>query len=351
MRYDENAMKPGLVKRSTSSSINGLANNPVCNGCPDASGSAYLMKFHYERLIRAAEHLGWFEMGKAIKGPVDLFNRIHKAVNEHKKKTGNKCPFKVRVCLRHNGRLEIGVEPIMSTKSPLLFPDTFDLNEKQTHPSASKKPIFKTVLDVLPTRNTTYTRDKTYYRTMYNYARHCAGIQSFQDAKEVLLYNKDDFVMDGSITTPYFYRGGKWVTPHNECGGQQGTTRRWALDHGLCNAGFIHRDSLRRGEIIWLSNGVKGFFTARVVISSDISRPPSFESTSGSEASRSSSRSSVFVDNNNTKLVTITHSDENREDDIEPSRRKHPPAEGADAFRTAAFDLDVFGKSIKDIKL
>lgn len=233
----------------------------------------------------------------------------------------------------------------MSTRTPLLFPETLDLN-KQTHMAGTKKPIFKAVLDVLPTRNTTYTRDKTYYRTMYNYARHCAGIQSYQDAKEVLLYNKDWFVMDGSITTPYFYRDGKWITPHTECGGQQGTTRRWAIDHGLCTAGFVPRESLRRGEIIWLSNGVKGFFTARILISSDISRPPSFDSTSGSEASRTSSQSSVPLEKPTSSIV-INHDEEVREDDIEPQRRKYQPLEGSDAFRNDAFSLDVFERSLK----
>ncbi|KAG9577261.1 hypothetical protein KCV01_g17089, partial [Aureobasidium melanogenum] len=82
LRYD------GSMKRN--------AQNPVC--CPD-SKAAYLIKYHYERLVTAADHLGWYDTNKRLKGPVDLFNRIQTAVTEHKKKTGNKCPFKVRVCL------------------------------------------------------------------------------------------------------------------------------------------------------------------------------------------------------------------------------------------------------------
>ena len=120
--------------------------------------------------------------------------------------------------MRHSGKMEIGVEPIMAMKQPLLFPTTLDLG-KSNEQAASQTPIFKAVLDVLPTRTTTFTRDKTHYRTMYNYARQCASIQSYQDAKEVILFNRDNQVMDGSITTPYFYRDGKWVTPHQDCGG------------------------------------------------------------------------------------------------------------------------------------
>jgi hypothetical protein len=80
LRYD------GSMKRNSQ--------NPVC--CPD-SKAAYLIKYHYERLVTAADHLGWYDTNRRLKGPVDLFNRIQTAVNEHKKKTGNKCPFKVCV--------------------------------------------------------------------------------------------------------------------------------------------------------------------------------------------------------------------------------------------------------------
>lgn len=78
LRYD------GSMKRN--------AQNPVC--CPE-SKAAYLIKYHYERLVTAADHLGWYDTNRKLKGPVDLFNRIQAAVTEHKKKTGNKCPFKV----------------------------------------------------------------------------------------------------------------------------------------------------------------------------------------------------------------------------------------------------------------
>lgn len=251
------------------------------------------------------------------------------------------------MCLRHNGKIEIGVEPILSSKPPLLFPQTLDLS-KQTHCAGTSKPIFKVVLDVLPTRSSTYTRDKTHYRTMYNYARVCAGIQSYQDAKEVLLYNKDDTIMDCSITTPYFFRDGKWVTPHTDCGGQQGTTRRWAIDQGFCEAGFVQTKAIQHGEIIWLSNGVKGFFTARVVVPDlTLSRPPSYDSrtssgfTSDSERSAASSMSSV----EDTPHVS-THADEDYEDDNEP-RRKYAPVKDAHIFRKNAFSLDVFERALK----
>jgi len=235
--------------------------------------------------------------------------------------------------------MEIGVEPIMATKQPLLFPTTLDLG-KCSGEAASQHPIFKAVLDVLPTRTTTFTRDKTHYRTMYNYARQCAQIQSYQDAKEVILFNRDNQVMDGSITTPYFYRDGKWMTPHRDCGGQQGTTRRWAIDQGICHAGIIDISTIKHDEIIWLSNGVKGFFTARFVACNDrLARTPSYESRI-SHVSRSDSG----IDE---KHSLRPHQDEVAEDDIEPTRQKWTPEPGAEDFRNTAFTLDVFERALK----
>lgn len=303
--------------------------NPVCS--PEAK-IAYLMKYHHDRLINAAEHLAWFHTLKVLKGPAYLFLRVQAAVEAHKKKSGNKCPFKVRICLRHSGKLEIGVEPVMSLKQPLLFPATFDM-KRQNHEAAPRKPIYKVVLDVLPTRCSQWTRNKTHYRTMYNYARQCAGIQSFQDAKEVLLFNKESQIMDASITTPYFFRNGQWVTPHSDCGGQQGTTRRWALDQGLCIAGNIDVSSLRHDEIIWLSNGVKGFFTARFVASNGLSRAPSYESRTNSGLTSCSS--------------SDVQTEEDSDDALEISRRKYPVAPDGEAFRNEAFILDIFERTLK----
>lgn len=70
--------------------------------------------------------------------------------------------------------------------------------------------------------------------------------------------------MEGSITTPYFLRAGKWITPAASEGGNVGTTRRWALEMGLCVEGRVDRASVSRGEVVWLSNGVKGWGWGRV---------------------------------------------------------------------------------------
>lgn len=99
----------------------------------------------------------------------------------------------------------------------------------------------------------------------------------------------------GSITTPYFYRNGKWVTPAISCGGQEGTTRRWAVQEEIACYGVIKADTLRHGEVIWLSNAVKGFFTAQFVENTGGCGPPGYRSSSTSSSSSSDSSSITAV--------------------------------------------------------
>ena len=73
--------------------------------------------------------------------------------------------------------------------------------------------------------------------------------------------------MEGSITTPFFNRCGRWITPAESCGGNLGTTRRWALKQGLCEEGHIDKNSIQKaslGDIVLLSNGVRGFGWGRI---------------------------------------------------------------------------------------
>lgn len=68
--------------------------------------------------------------------------------------------------------------------------------------------------------------------------------------------------MEGSLTTPYFNRNGRWVTPpvwDEDHGGQRGTTRRYAIEQKLCQVEAVSIDSLKNGEKVWISNGVRGF--------------------------------------------------------------------------------------------
>lgn len=110
-----------------------------------------------------------------------------------------------------------------------------------------------------------YTTHKTTLRELYVTARSLLPLSaSSSPMDEILLVNEDGDIMEGSITTPYFWRGERWVTPTARSGGNLGTTRRWALESGLCVEGKIGRKNVEVGEGVWLSNGVRGWGWGRI---------------------------------------------------------------------------------------
>jgi 4-amino-4-deoxychorismate lyase len=117
-----------------------------------------------------------------------------------------------------------------------------------------------------------------------------------------MLYNEVNELTEGTLTSLYLFRGGRWVTPpvgvpsgeftsmtlregdegelrrpfagrwgHSVrsakvgAGGQRGTSRRWALDKGFCMEEPVGKETVEVGEGVWVSNGVRGFGFGRVV--------------------------------------------------------------------------------------
>ncbi|KEF63008.1 uncharacterized protein A1O9_00983 [Exophiala aquamarina CBS 119918] len=145
--------------------------------------------------------------------------------------------------------------PIPPPGSPSLYGTSSDSTPEYS----------KVTIDTEPTPTTPFTSHKTSHRVMYDAARARASITSCSPlAAEVLLYNRRAEVMEASISTVYFYSGGKWITPSAECGGNLSVTRRLALEGGFCVEGKVFIDDVRDGEVVWLSNAARGFFLGRV---------------------------------------------------------------------------------------
>ncbi len=168
-------------------------------------------------------------------------------------------------------------------------------------------------LDTGPTLPSSFTLLKTTHRTCYNASRSRAlpthptpGAQIYTD---VILYNSVDELTEGTTTSLYFFRGGRWVIPpvgvpaggftsdilqgseeagdggdegelrtpfagrwgHSVrsakvgAGGQRGTSRRWALKKGFCMEETVDKRTIKVGEGVWVSNGVRGFGFGTVV--------------------------------------------------------------------------------------
>ncbi|KAK5164776.1 Aminodeoxychorismate lyase [Saxophila tyrrhenica] len=159
--------------------------------------------------------------------------------------------------------------PRVLTPVNLLFPTTFG------HPDHLPKTEWTIVLDNQPTETNESTMYKTSDRKPYVRARISASLTDVEQPREVLIYNSDGEVLDATKSTPYFFRGGKWLVPASASGGLQGTTRRWTLENGVASEGVVGKDSLAVGETIWLSNGVWGFYYAKFVALEQGKAPPS----------------------------------------------------------------------------
>ncbi|KAH7148790.1 aminotransferase [Dactylonectria macrodidyma] len=230
----------------------------------------YMLDFHRDRMLRAATHWKWQAAIDTLSGEDGLQNLARIAREAVGSQTG---PFRLRFLVSREGA--ITSQKFDTPEKPLesMFP------ERLPPPGSSflrgdptKENQFTLLVDQAVTSRSEYTHYKTTKRAMYDSARQRANI-SPTDPKELLVINKDDgSVMEGTVTTPYFWRDGRWVTPpvaatfswDDGSGGQDGTSRRWALLRGLATEQVVGADSLVDGEECWISNGVRGFICAKL---------------------------------------------------------------------------------------
>jgi 4-amino-4-deoxychorismate lyase len=222
---------------------------------------AFPFSLHHDRLLRSAHALGWSDVADWLSGPLGL-ERLTLAVGSHISRavlpSSSPNALKVRVTVSSNA--VIGVECSLLATGPsgqahfgIWLPK--ELVVESVVPSSCK-----VVVDTEPTSPSLFTAHKTTARTPYENARKRANIsKSTADYEEVLLFNPNNEVMEASTSTPHFYRTGRWVTPPLSSGGNAGVTRRVALDNCLCAEEIVRVDSLRDGETVWISNGVRGF--------------------------------------------------------------------------------------------
>lgn len=204
----------------------------------------YMLDLHRDRLLRAAKHWGWTAAIDTIAGEEGL-QRLQEYIEDVTRDCGE-VPHRVKVEISQDGTLSHGKSAVPSTRLESLFPQFLPRpgeEEVPVRPGAAakvppKSPAYEILVDTQPTAKSEFTHHKTTRRPMYDGARARAQLAP-SDHKEVLLVNEDNrSIMEGSITTCYFWRGGRWVTPiipqeysaGQGSGGNDGTTRRWALE-------------------------------------------------------------------------------------------------------------------------
>ncbi|KAF9511672.1 hypothetical protein BS47DRAFT_1330805, partial [Hydnum rufescens UP504] len=261
VRYD-----PALIRdenrnwRSTMSS--GAARSPLL-----------LLPYHQDRLVAAATALGWENAARIWNGADALARLVRKCeeavreVHPMRSSPGDKTAFKIRCILRPSGKMtmevtQIGRRPFDLLGAPYMTPAylvPLTPNTLMTWPTAYA-PIISVFLDTAPTFIKALgdsTRHKTTRRDRFDAARERAGITSPGAPEEVMLYNEDNEVIEGSTRNVTVWRDG-WVTPPLSSGCMDGTVRRWMLQSGKVREARITKDELIPGEWVLTCNAVEG---------------------------------------------------------------------------------------------
>ncbi|KAL4888845.1 D-aminoacid aminotransferase-like PLP-dependent enzyme [Aspergillus ambiguus] len=227
----------------------------------------YLIPYHLDRLRDAAECFQWVKAQEFLEQDLAQFIQFLNSFIPDQTK-----PWRLRIVLDCNGSCTVEPSPVTSTDiRNFLLPLPCD--------SDSLAGEWRVYVDSQFTTPSSFTKHKTTVRDNYAEARLRSGIVSPLEQAEVLVVNPQGSIMEGSITTPYFRRrrpastagddpGPEWTTPLLSCGGNSGTTRRYAIAQGFCTEGVINAHDLVDGEECWLSNGVRGFIRGRIVLSS-----------------------------------------------------------------------------------
>ena len=109
-------------------------------------------------------------------------------------------------------------------KPSSLTDGALSLDHTDSHPTSNKEPAptshgqppeWKLKVDTAPTPSNQFTLLKTTERDMYDESRARALPSNPASAvhREVILFNSVREVTEGTLTSLYFHRGGRWVTP------------------------------------------------------------------------------------------------------------------------------------------
>ncbi|KAI8946490.1 hypothetical protein F4801DRAFT_564480 [Xylaria longipes] len=202
-----------------------------------------MLDFHRDRVLNAAIHWGWDAAVRTLEGEAGL-KTLETFLQTNIPEVAD-TPYQAKVLIDRNGALSVIKKPTAPANLNNLFPSYLPAPPGHVVKDSSQGKIpernfeFEILVDRQTTAKSEFTHFKTTHRPMYEGARERAGILNPTDKKEVLLVNSEDgSVMEGSITTPHFWRKGRWVTPpipknydvSQGSGGNYGTSRRWALE-------------------------------------------------------------------------------------------------------------------------
>ncbi|KOS21687.1 hypothetical protein ESCO_002275 [Escovopsis weberi] len=241
----------------------------------DPCSAFYMLEYHRDRILRAATHFQWEQAIRSLSGPEGLSRlaaSAEAALGEPRLGGGgDDTQRRLRIIVDRHGSISVETHATAPVARENLLPAR--LPAPGAAPAAGEARVLPRPWAVVPDDIGTAPCEHTHYKTtrrgLYDSARRRMAIARADEREVLLVHRADGTVMEGSITTPYFWRDGRWVTPpvprefspSGGGGGQDGTTRR-----GIAVEQPVRADSLQHGEECWISNGVRGFIAGRVCL-------------------------------------------------------------------------------------
>ncbi|KAI5804326.1 aminotransferase class IV-domain-containing protein [Geopyxis carbonaria] len=233
----------------------------------------YLLPKHLSRLRTAAEHFSFPESALSLLTPINLLDCLNSAISPTPGSPPPSNPLKFKVILSSShSSITVQTTTIPRVTLASLYPTSLPLPDPNSP--------WRVVLDSRPTSPTQFTTYKTSVREIYDEARARAGIKGWSETREVLLWNENEEVMEGSFTNVSVQRDGEWITARSGAGGLDGICRNWLLEGCVVREaveGELKVRDVEVGEWVVLSNGVRGVWGAWVEARVDNAQCPDGE--------------------------------------------------------------------------
>lgn len=256
--------------------------------------SRELLPYHRDRLLASAIVHGFTRAIDVLRNPRAL-SLIEGAIDDHLGVTYSpESPafhsrFRIRISLNDHGSIHITSAPLLTLPRERLGSETPFVPRSLSPPNQIPAGSVKCTVTVSSqaVQKSIFTAHKTSHRDVYVSAQRSASIDAANippTEAEVLLRNTDGEIMECATSSVYFFREleeqpednkswtdipshgtARWITPPLSVGCCDGVTRRIALERRLCKEGVVMTKEIRDGELVWLSNAVRGFWIARVV--------------------------------------------------------------------------------------
>ena len=102
---------------------------------------------------------------------------------------------------------------------------------------------------------------KTTNRHLYDKER--AEMPSGVD--ELIYFNEQDELCEGTITNIFVPRWGKLITPQKDCGLLPGTFRQELINQEVATTGILHLEDLKKAKAFYVGNSLRGLIRAKLL--------------------------------------------------------------------------------------